>query len=679
MDEQEKNAQQEIETPVFQLLHDLSEQEKEEILSLFTNRLKVAEGFMKTLYPSMIANYKKYCSVADPIKDEEGNVMDDRANLFIPYPFAVVENEMPRLAGRLPRARAFPRNKNDRAKVDAIQDLIYYALDRMNFIGVQTLWLRQYAIYGWSPLYYYWRLEEGNVLERVPTPLVDGTVAYPLRRTRKKKFDDFWATVLDVFDCFIQPGVREIEGGDYFMFREWFSAKDLRKMVKAGILYPEVEKYLDANESPDFRLSEGDGRRERDEIKGLVPSSSEHTYGKYELMWMLENERVVQVLDRNIVARVGDNPNPLQEIPIINCNLIPLVNEPIGVGSIEALAGLPDKLNALTNARLDNISLLLNQVFVADRNDQYTDFKNVRMSPGNVILSGNPEHSIVPLKVPDLTQSSEIEVRNTKEDIQFVSSVSDFMTGTKTGAKLVDTATGVSTVVREGNARFSLKLSAFESGSLRKFIEVCHAYNMTYMPEEKRIHVAGPKGIELRDITIDDILCECDFVVEPGSCVPLDQLSRREFLINLLDRVLQVPMIVRVDEYMREVLQSGDIRNVDDLMVKQDGIESAAEDVRFAEAENTALAQGMNIALVGNDGLHLGIHQSADIQNWSDAGKQKLAEHVEQHQLRVQQLIQQQMGGLNGSPDNPAGIGAAVGAAGGMPGMAGPAGLPEAA
>ena len=129
------------EEPTFRLLYDLpdtGEEGKEEVLQQFLKRLKSSEDYMKTLYPSMIANYKKYSSVADPIVDEVGDEITDRANLFLPYPYAIVEAEMPRLAGRLPRAHAFPKVESETAKVDAIQDLIYYSLDRMNFINLQT-------------------------------------------------------------------------------------------------------------------------------------------------------------------------------------------------------------------------------------------------------------------------------------------------------------------------------------------------------------------------------------------------------------------------------------------------------------------------------------------------------------------------------------------------------------
>jgi len=675
-------GEEEQETPVFTLLYDLQDREKEDIKKQFLDRLEVAEKHMQTLYPSMLANYKKYCSVAEPIKNDQGEIVEDRANLFIPYPFGIVECEMPRLAGRLPRARAFPKRDIEKEKVEAIQDLIYYSLDRMNFIELQTLWMRQYAIYGWSPLYYFWRNESSNVLERVPQEIPGGAEkAYVLQRGKRTKFDDFWATVLDVFDCFFQPGVEKMEEGDYFFFREWHSAKDLKKMAKAGLLYEkEVREYLDANPSS-YRAMSGAGRMERDEIKGLNPGTTEHTYGKYELMWMLESERIVLMLDRTVVVKVGDNPNPLQEIPILNCNLNPLVSEPIGVGTVESLAGLPDKLNALSNGRLDYISLILNPVFLANRSDQQTDFKNIRFTAGNVILTGDIERSLKKLDMGNVDFSSEVEVRTTKEEMQFVSGISDYLMGTKSSAKLVDTATGVSTVVREANARFALKLASFESGSLRKLIEIDHAYQMTYMPEKKRIHILGPQGWRTQDITIDDILTQCDFIVEPGSSIPLDQLTRREALMSLLDRVVKLPTVVRVDKFVKEVLESFDLRNVEDLMIQQEGPISAMEDVKLAEAENLALSLNMEIPVKGNPGNHLGIHQSADSAGWPQDAQTRLQEHIAAHQQQLQQAMQMQaMQNMGGQPNvlpNPAGPGTQAQVPGPGPAMGGPAPVPQ--
>ena len=261
-----------------------------------------------------------------------------------------MESELPRLAGRLPRVRAFPRKRAERVKVEAIQNLLYYTFDRMEFIRLNVLWQRQQAIYGWSPLFYFWRLEERTVLERE----IDEQGNSVLRKVNARVWDDFYARVLDVFDCFMQPGVEEIEESDYFMFREWLSEKDLLQRVEGGTLYEEVKEYLEDNESG-FKNNEAPGRQERDDLLGITRNVSDSAYGKHELLYVLEDERILCILNRDILARSGDNPHPRQEKAVINLKLMPLVSEPIGISTIESLGGLPDKLNALSNTRLDNL------------------------------------------------------------------------------------------------------------------------------------------------------------------------------------------------------------------------------------------------------------------------------------------------------------------------------------
>jgi hypothetical protein len=277
------------------------------------------------------------------------------------------------------------------------------------------------------------------------------------------------------------------------------------------------------------------------------------------------------------------------------------------------------------------VALALSPVFLANRNDQQTDFKNIQFRAGNVILTGDVDRSIRALEMPKLGFESDVEIRQTKQDMQYVSGYTDFMAGTKGSANLVDTATGVATVVREANAKYALKVSTFEAGPLRKLIEACHAYHMTYMPERKRIHVLGPEGWVIKDITLDDILCECNFIVEPGSSVPLDQLTRRDHLLQLLDRVLRLPMVVRIDKYIKEVLEASDIRNVDDLLVRKSGPATEQQDQALAEAENIALGLGMDIPLVGNDALHLAVHGKLDPSTIEPRAQEKLLEHIQQH------------------------------------------------
>lgn len=661
-------------------LYPVTDEERLSILATQLDRYRESHEYMETLYPSMIKAFKAYRSIADPMVDQEGKVIKGRSNLYIPYPHAIVENEMPRIAGRLPRVKAFPRKPGDKVKVDAIQDLIYYSLDRLGFIKLQTLWARQHAIYGWSPLFHYWRKEERIVLSRQQDP----TGAWALIKEPQVVWDDFDARVLDVFDCYMQPGIEELEQSDWFIFREWVSDKDIKMRVEQGLFYPETLKYLEDNPRPSAIVRDGTGRRQRDDLIKTQSGLGNHFYGKHEILYVLEADKMYAVLNQDWLLRKGDNPNPLQELPIINFKLTPMVSEPIGISTLEALAGLPQKLNALSNTRMDQIALSSQGVMLADRYAN-TDFANLRMEAGNVILTDNMD-SVKPLELKEPTISSEREVLTTKEELQFVSGVSDFIVGVQSSSRLSDTATGVSTIVREANAKFALKLAMFEAGSLRKFVLVDHAYNMVYMPYEKRIHILGPKGYQTRNVKLEEILCECDFVIEPGSSIPLDQLSRREYLLALSDRVLANPQIVDVPKFFRELFEAGDIRNADELLIVQDSVASDVDDIALAEAEDIALSQGQNIEVMGNDDIHIAVHMQYMKKNQSSDQEINalFMEHIKKHVLNKQLLTAQAAmtggqslfgGGENGRTDTE-GNGGGNNQASGQPGLEAPINIP---
>ena len=641
---------------VFTPLYDLSDKKKEEIADIQKQRLAASTKFMNTLYPQMLDNFRKYRSIAEPLVDDLNREITDEPNLFIPYPFGIVESELPRLAGKLPRIRVSARNTGGKEiteeEIKRRQNYLYYVFDRMKFLQTQTLWHRQFAIYGFSPLYYFWRLEESPVLVNDGKRII---------KKITKKWDDFWCKVIDVFDSFMQPGVPAPEAGDWFIFRELVSKQDLKRLVESEIFYPEVEKAL--SDGKLFSENSDSGRQERDALIGNARDTMDQTWGKYELFWCLEDQRVTCMLGNEALAMVSDNPHPLQRKSVINLNLTELVSEPIGISTIEGLAGLPDKLNALTNARLKNMSLLLGKVFLVDANAQ-VDWDNFVMSAGNLIpvAGGDLEKIIKEIEFTDNTLSTEREILTSKEEMQFASGTSDYIVGVKSGARMADTATGVSTIVQEANARYGLKQAAYESDALRELIIAADAYGKLYMTDEKSIYVLGPEGFKSEVITPEDVAWEADLIVEPGSVVPTDHLSNREQLVNLLGYVVKMPGIVRVDKFMEQVLEAHDFRNVDELIIPQSQSQkSMLKDIQLAQAENISLGMGQQVQLSGNDQVHLAVHRQIDGSTFSPETIAVVREHIDMHeqhmeaamQMQMMQMQQQQQGGMNAQPNQP--------------------------
>lgn len=628
---------------------------------MLKGRLDASSKYMEKLYPDMIARYKKYKSISDPLRDDQGNVIEGRANLFVPYPWAIVESELPRLAGKLPRLRIFPPQGRqvEEGSIRRRQNNLYYAFDRMDFLKIQALWMRQFSIYGFSPLYYHWRTETTNVLTKELGP-----GGWQLVKKPTKLWDDFWCKVIDVFDSFLQPNISDVDECDWFMFREWWSARDLKQAVQNGLLYPEVLEYLKDGKS---KLQQEDsGRVTRDSLIGQTKEISNHAYGKYELMYCLENDKISLMVDRAVLAMEGDNPHPLQQKPIVNLNLLPVQSEPIGMGTIECLGGLVDKLNGLTNARMDNISLQNGKVLLANRNSQ-TDFDNLVMESGNVILTDDVNNAVKPFEFPDTGISSEREILTTKEELQFTSGVSDYIVGVNGSSRLADTATGVSTIVREANARYALKQATYETGALRKLVKMADKYMQLFMTDKKQVYVNGPEGYESDTVTPEDLAWDADIMIEPGSTAPLDQITRRESLQTLLDRLIRVPQVVNIPKFIKQLLEAYDFNNADELVKLDEPQEGLSEQVELAKGENLAISYGQPVRVEGDDRVHLQVHQEAlqaKSTEWTPESREALVEHMRGHMMK----LQSQLGGQN-APGNPA-------PQGGGPAPGGPQGPP---
>lgn len=644
----------------FRKLHSFStEAERDQLLDEIKTKFSDSRGWMEKLYPRMTRQYKTYRSIADQLRDKLGRVVKNRSNLFIPYPWAMVESEVPRLAGKMPRLHAIPRQDVKKAKVDVIQNNTYWSLDQAEYVYKQILWIRQALIYGWSPMFYFWREERRKCLVRQ----MNGA-EFNIVRAEKTIHDHFDFNVVDVWDGFMQPNVEEPDGGDYFQFRQFMSNRDIEARVASGAFYAETLDDLDKSPAAE---NQSVGRADRDELANIQRDLSPSAYGRHEVLYHLEDERICVLIDRKVLARCGDNPHPLQEKPIINFNPMPMISEPVGISSIDSLGGLPMKLNALSNLEMDNLVTYLLGVFLAKRH-QDVDLNNLELSPRKVILVNDVTTSIKQLDVKDATPAAQRGIIQTKEEMQFAQGISDYTAGVPTSAREANTATGVSTIVREANQRFALKLLTFESRPGRRLMKACHIYNMTYQPVEQMIGIHGPDGYLMAAVNLEDIQCECDFIIEPGSSAPVDQLSRRDSLTQLLDRAMNATGVVDQRKFWLEVLASHEIMTPEDILVKQPEALPLSKDMELIKAENIALMNGDDIDLKGSDSLHLAGHaeleQHPSFRNLPEPQKVAYYAHMEQHAKRFAEERAQaaaatrgqtMFGGANGQPATAAG------------------------
>src|SRR5205823_4458461 len=97
-----------------------------------------------------------------------------------------------------------------------------------------------------------------------------------------------------------------------------------------------------------------------------------------------DDGRVMTMINRKAIVRAHENPFDHGEKPFVR--IVDYLNEHEfwGSGEIESIEGLQDAINAITNQRVDNIRLTMNQMYGVNTR-AIEDLRDLRSRPGGVV------------------------------------------------------------------------------------------------------------------------------------------------------------------------------------------------------------------------------------------------------------------------------------------------------
>jgi hypothetical protein len=242
---------------------------------------------------------------------------------------------------------------------------------------------------------------------------------------------------------------------------------------------------------------------------------------------------------------------------------------------VEPLKYLQYELNSTRNQRLDNVTLILNRMWVVDKNADVEESELVSQS-GQIIHTGDMK-GIEPLPTPDVTASAYNEESMIKSDIQDASGISDYVTGQgasgKSGQAVEQTATGIALYQEAGNARIKFKLDNMED-ALREFGLQLMALLQQFLTHEFVIRIVGAEGKYWKRVTPEEIQGNFDLTVEAGSTQPLNKSMRRaqaREIVNTLVPLLKTPQgqQINLQYYLKYLLESYELTNIDEAFNQQ--------------------------------------------------------------------------------------------------------------
>jgi len=497
-------------------------------------------------------NYRFY-------RDAEEHVM--RSNIYVPYTFAIVESVVPKMLNTIfsssPVISVIAREGGDTDLAFILERYLDYAFseESLEFFAAMEDFFKEACIYGTSFM---------KIL-----PRFTGTVP---------ELDYIDADPVDLYKIFPDPRARSLRKAEWIIHRDWIEYDRLKEMTQQGIYQKSVLKDLEGKFESQLDIEEYKRQRleqvDRGEGRGFDTDRK-----TIEVLEYWDRNEIISIAGREVVLK--REPNPFRGlIPFVMTRYTSVPHEFYGIGVPEMSQSLQEELNDLRNQRMDNVNIIINRMFIANKYSDI-DFDTLVSYPGNVILAGDV-NDVKPLDTRDVTRSCYMEEERLITDIQNVTGEWEYGRGQPPERR--ETATGIIRLQQAANVRFDSIIKRIEFGTMRALAKLFIWYAYHFLPPHRLMAIVGEKdfvekkGMRFYELSPYEVLRHYHFQPMGSSTSAVKEL-RAQQMINLFGLFKGDEMINQA-ELRRMLMQSLDIKNIDKLLIDEEEVAAMQELVK---------------------------------------------------------------------------------------------------
>lgn len=580
----------------------LAEQER---IDEFQEQFALAKRYLDPVHKRMNEQEELYRSYLDP------NNYPHTARVFDPRIFRVIETVTPRMVANEPTGSFYPQEAGDTATADILNALIKYDWRRAEMFPKLVNFVKSMLIFGTAFGRIYWDYRECEKPRMIPKEINGKLIWNPENRemVTYTEFDGPNFEVLNIYDCFPDPNATNIHNMRWFIYRTFKTVKELKEEneTRGGKYYKNLDK-----------LEKAIGKKTGKTRAGTLPEDMqfrEHRrtmLSTQELTGQDESNPEVVVLRRftgehwtDYVPEYGieirHTPNPYfhGKLPVVYGVDYPYPGELYGMGEIEPVDRIQRAINAVLNQRLDNVQLVLRNMWKVKKNSD-VDLHTLVSAPGNVITTGDMD-AVEPIVVPDVTGGTFVQTMNyLTAALQNGTGITDYTIGINNDSSVANkTATGTRLIQQEANAQFKLKVQLFSHMVIERIANQWKDLRIQYTTEAQKLRIVGREDV--KSLTEGTDLAKID--MEGAPIYPGDmetpaklQLGRDDAFafLNLLPEDIQ-PSIVGDYDFIAAV--SSDQLN--DPIALQENFFIALEKVNNPQWVQGLAAQGQQLNYTG--------------------------------------------------------------------------------
>lgn len=516
----------------------------------FLRCLEAAEENQRPLAEEWRAHYETYLGKPNEKRlgrrSRKAETDDWRSRLYVKHAFQQIETLLPEFLVEDPNFEVLARERGDQSKAATIQKLLDYQLDRDRYAEKRMAAVKKAVIFGACPIKVTW----ANVVRkmRVRNPITDADRAQVLldpNLTDEEKDrllapfiwsevtvrDDPTMIVVDPFDFFWDPAATTLDDAEWVMHRTWASDEALLAKEKAGI-YEGVSKYLEKRGKDDDSRSGGNAWDGMRRLFGERQQEAEARRGdRHEVIEKWSRDRLVVMLDREVVIRDIPNPYWHGQLPFVMAQTQPDVDKMTGLSEVWSINAIQDAIWHVHNAQNDALALTLDPPIAMD--DRDPRLKEFTFRPGARLFTSNPAGAFKALEIGQANAyASGGEVDRLRGWMELITGINAAVSGTSNEG----TATEAAMNLRQSKSRIALKVATVDAAFARaaeQFIQL----DQQFIDDERVFRIVG-ETTDWAEVSPDDIAGAFDVRPRNSADRTVKELAREQSL-NLLNVLAQ--------------------------------------------------------------------------------------------------------------------------------------------
>lgn len=449
----------------------------------------------------------------------EGRSPINRANLKMPYGYSAIESLTPQITETFLQERPFLRfdgnEPMDMQYEESLTDFFDMQLESMNFSVKWVAFVKAMLLDGTAFAKVPYRYEEKTIEENeiVEDPLKPGRLEQIKREILKVAFDGPDFEPIPFQDMF--PDWRVKLPGDVgamrgIAFRTWRNMSELKANRKYKNL-DELEQsakikggYDQAWKEP-YYSEEGRFDRLNDNQRG-VKNKDQVEIWEY---WGLFDDKndgefkefIITVANGDVCLRCEENPFKYKMKPFVACPNVVRAGEFFGIPELIAVRNLIKESNALKNARLDQVNLSVNRMYLVDRASGIKA-RSLYSRPSGIVWTNDMGgmRAIEPPQIPpDAFREGDAMAAEIQSAMGIVTSNPQLPQLAKTFGR---SATGVNFINNVSASRVGLKVRMLSELALKPMYDIMLKMNAQFVSDDQWVRVSDPEKAQLNPFTL---------------------------------------------------------------------------------------------------------------------------------------------------------------------------------